>query len=70
MVNALACLPLLLGSATAFRSIPEYQQAVSRLSASYVSPNNQEQAAAINSTLLCENVVVRGTFSMVLSACA
>lgn len=50
-----------LSTATAFRTIPEYQQAIGRLSASYVSPNNREQADAINSTLLADNVVIRGT---------
>lgn len=51
-----------ISTSSAFRTIPEYQQAIGRLSASYVSPNNREQAEAINSTLLADNVVIRGMY--------
>lgn len=46
--------------AKSFRPIAEYQGALIEVMSSFLSPANQVQASAINSTLLSDNVVIRG----------
>lgn len=51
---------LLASSAYSLRPVQEYQVAIAKVMASYLSPANMEQAKAINSTLLADNVIIRG----------
>ena len=46
-----------------WRPIPEYQAAVIKVMSSFLSPANLEQANAINSTLLSDDVVIRGEYA-------
>lgn len=59
-VSRLLSLAATLQQVNAFRPIPEYQAAVIKVMSSFLSPANQEQANAINSTLLADDVVIRG----------
>lgn len=43
-----------------YRPVPEYQAALIKVMNSFLSPNNLQQATAVNSTLLSDNVVTRG----------
>lgn len=43
-----------------YRPVPEYQAALIEIMNSFLSPNNLQQATAVNSTLLSDNVVIRG----------
>lgn len=51
---------LLSRTSNALRSIPEYQVAILKVVSSFLSPANKQQADSINSTLLADNIVIRG----------
>ena len=56
-----ASLPLIFSPlALAYRTIPEYSEALTALATAFVSPNNQIQVQAINSTFFTEDVIGRG----------
>jgi hypothetical protein len=55
----IACTLFLTGS-NALRPLPEYQGAVLKVMNSFLSPANKEQADSVNSTLLAEDIIIRG----------
>lgn len=59
-ITLMAVTTFMVTSTHAFRSITEYQDALAMVMQSFLSPANQIQADSINSTLVAEDVVMRG----------